>query len=175
MDSLSRARGIIKGKLTRFETFIGKLKAKFNDSSKSITPELAIQLQDRINSSSSLLSEFEEIHAKILEVSVDVEDDNIVHAQFEDTYFEVVSRAKALLQNTGSVSNSEHVICADLEAQSLTSSRSQHTAIKLPTIQLPRYEGKLESWLEFREIFNNLIRENVSHQYSKIQSFWGSR
>lgn len=41
--------------------------------------------------------------------------------------------------------------------------------IKLPTIELPKFDGKYEAWLEFRDTFESLIHENIN--ITKIQKF----
>lgn len=45
-----------------------------------------------------------------------------------------------------------------------------HHKLHLPTLQLPKFAGVIEKWLEFRDIFVSLVDKNT--QLDKIQKFY---
>ncbi|XP_031340893.1 uncharacterized protein LOC116169002 [Photinus pyralis] len=152
-DELKKARGQIKSKLTRFQTFISKLN---NDT---VTEEDAIELQDRLEAITPLMKEYDETHSKMINLVSDVSDDECHHAQFESAYFKATSFAKLLL-NKAKVERISISPSCNSDARSVNSSSHKNPFFNLPKISIPKFCGDLENWIEFREIFNSLIHSN---------------
>ena len=160
MKNLKMQRGILKGKLTRFQTYLDKIKPNFNDPENPPSQEVIVELQERFLNSNNLLSEFEEISSNIL-TEIKDEPDLQYHAEFEDVFFSAISQAKVLLNQVGTDScNSNKSISPPGSVHSHSSRSSPTPCVRLPTINLPKFNGDIENWLEFREIFTDLIHNN---------------
>jgi len=46
---------------------------------------------------------------------------------------------------------------------------ARHLQVKLPTIQLPSYDGTITTWLNFRDTFDSLIIQNKMSNVQKFQ------
>ncbi|KAK9688527.1 Protein of unknown function (DUF1759) [Popillia japonica] len=83
--------------------------------------------------------------------------------EFETEYYNITSKAKDLLNKVNANSANNYSGRSSPHSHGSCSVHSNsHSFIKLPTISLPKFKGDIENWIEFREIFNDLIHENSS-------------
>ncbi|XP_072398107.1 uncharacterized protein [Diabrotica undecimpunctata] len=157
----TKKRGVLKSKLTIFIKYLNTL------SEKEISELEIIQLKARLLDIESLKSEFEIIQSRI---ELDTEDEEEFQIQlieretFETTYYTYIAKGRKIILNFETV---------DVSSSSLNNSQIQNfdqgTAIKLPTINLPKFSGSYQTWLEFRDTYKSLIHEN--NNISPIQKF----
>ncbi|XP_030757302.1 uncharacterized protein LOC115883129 [Sitophilus oryzae] len=124
------------------------------------------QLETRLTLCGKLIDEFSEIQAEIEEVvsDADLEAEYKEREAFSNEYFHEISKAKKLIFEYNKNSNS------NLDTESAAARDSVfHTNVKLPPIQVPKFSGDYETWLEFRETFESLIHTNES--LTGIQKF----
>ncbi|KAK9701231.1 Protein of unknown function (DUF1759) [Popillia japonica] len=93
---------------------------------------------------------------------------------FESNYFSAVSSAQVLIDDIKAVLKQDvmiNPITSNIQGNlaSITNHAST-TGVKLPTMQLPKFNGKYTGWLEFRDAFDSLI--NKSEVLSKSQKFF---
>lgn len=152
---LVKKRGIIKGRLTKFASYLTSLESNETPSSRDF-----IDLKLRARGASDLLNEFNEIQSKIEECVSDsdipIQIDN--RESFENSYYSILARAESMLTD-GEVTDGSNKYCCSEQAQT----------VKLPTISLPTFDGSYEHWLEFRDTFLSLVHN--SKRISNIQKF----
>ncbi|XP_045764365.1 uncharacterized protein LOC123866731 [Maniola jurtina] len=156
---LIKKRGTLKGRLTKFGTYINNFDANV------VTPQNKIDLKLRIEGATNLYREFDSIQSRIEECvsETDLDDQLTQREQFEDCYYSTLSQAELLSNRCGSSSSSKVTAC------SKTCENSQLRSVKLPTITLPSFDGSYEHWLEFRDTFQSLIHD--SDEINTIQKF----
>lgn len=148
LESLKQKRKNLKSSLTRFETFISKYKNVDNiENLKARTI--------RIN---SVLDEFMDIQNKIIEI--EGEGDKLLEklTNFESSFFAttaaanlIINRNERLLQT---LNQSQTNSASSNQSSSEVNSASSH--VKLPTINIPTFSEKYESWLNFRDTYKSL-------------------
>lgn len=142
IKQLHYSRGSLKSQLTHFE----KILNDFLQQEK--TNELYLNLAERFKRIEPIYDQFlafqEEIEAlnqKNLEVELEYRE------SFENIYFSAISKARLALQshaNTESTASPPVFKCA----------------IKLPSINLPQFDGIYTNWLPFFDAFKSLIHSN---------------
>lgn len=170
LRKLKTKRGNFKGQLTRFRTVLDTLDTGNIDQLK-IT-----QLNVRLDKIQPLYDEFVQCQNDIefLTSHTDMQNEGTELINFENEYFELISRASIII----STYEMEHKVELADDAQSDISSRSRHFqsphgntfAIKLPEIKLPKFSGTYDKWLEFRDAFNSMIDKNDS--LDAVQKFY---
>lgn len=151
---LIKKRGSIKGRITAFANHLSTLNTATLSSSE------ARELQLRIGKIESLYDQYDEVQLKI-ECSSDNSEAQInERTDFERHYYRLLADAQGMLD----------IYTKNLDkVESISSSRSNHKLVKLPTIQLPKFEGSYEKWLEFHDTFSSLIDNN--DQIDEINKF----
>ena len=150
---LIRKRASLKAMLTVQETFF------LNFTVGSIEEhELLIARLDYIN---GVLPRFDDIQSDIESLDEQFETDE--RQLFEDRFFKLVARCRALLRE--SPFNPDFQIVQ--EAQHIPSPSqdthcTQRESIKLPEIKLPTFDGDLIKWRYFRDLVSELIINNSS-------------
>lgn len=144
---LVRQRGRVKARLTGFRTFVTSLEQN---------PERRIELRSRIKKAEQLWIEFDIIQNKIENID-DTEEQELERNNFEDLYHQIITEARRLsiteqapaLQNT------------QVNAQPIVQSEPGiRPIVKLPNIELPKFDGNYERWIPFRDLFESLIASN---------------
>ncbi|XP_023312241.1 uncharacterized protein LOC111692455, partial [Anoplophora glabripennis] len=130
-----------------------------------MSQEILNNLTVRLDKVEPLLGEFDELQMQIewLEKGNDYE---VEREQFESEYFGLVGQIRALIQ-TNNVNNNENVSVHS--GQSLASS-NESPKVKLPPVKLPTFDGKPENWLEFKELFSEMVNEDKG--LSDVQKFY---
>ena len=72
---------------------------------------------------------------------------------FESQYFACVVKAQQIIEQFQRDDNRSKV-------NETVSHINNHKLVKLPTIQLPKFSGSYNNWLEFRDTFTSLIHLN---------------
>ncbi|KYM96665.1 hypothetical protein ALC62_12712 [Cyphomyrmex costatus] len=161
LSRLKKRRGLVKASLTRFKTFLDDY---VHDRDYYV-------LKVRLERANLLLAEFEEVHMAI-ELAENANDD-ASRQLFEDSYYEAIARAqKQLDSGRNSVASTiDAQPNTDMQAMltQLSNLTSNNSGIKLPTINLSKFDGKYEEWLSFEDTFNVLVHSNVKIQ--TVQQF----
>jgi len=148
---LKKRRGSLKASLTRFKSFLD-----------DYVPERDYSvLKIRLEKANSLLSEFENIHMAI-ELAEDITDDG-TRQLFEDNYYEYIAKAQDYVElGKNNTASSHDTANTELHAvlSQLSNLNSNDNSVKLPTITLPKFDGKYEEWLSFEDSFTALITQN---------------
>lgn len=142
-----RVRNSYKGQLTVFSSYLSNLKQD------EITQLDASELELRLGKFKNMYERFDEVQ---LNLECSCEGDALSsqlkeRSEFDSLYFKLISKAEQILRK---FNNSEK--CET--AQSYIS--NSHNIVKLPTIQLPKFSGSYENWLEFHDTFSSLIHQN---------------
>lgn len=156
VKELIRKRGQIKGRLTRFVNYLASIKTS------DISTQTRIDLKLRIKGTNNIYSEFSTVQNSIDDLVSESELDAQLNERtsFEDTYYTALSQAELMLEQSSPNSS-------DNSLNSMSS--SGRTCIKLPTIQMPTFDGSYNTWLEFRDKFLSLVHN--SNEISNIEKF----
>ncbi|KAF2890389.1 hypothetical protein ILUMI_15784 [Ignelater luminosus] len=181
MDTLVRQRGSVKACLTRFENYLGGIKTKIETNNGVLENCDGIQIRKRLLTIQPLLDTFDQLQLQIENASEDPESESEHITEFEKKYYETISDAENFLEKlsshdnlpakSGSVVSCHEVLVpgpvavpsdvVSINGASQSSSSTNHKGfVKLPTINLPNFNGNPEEWLKFRDLFINLIHEN---------------
>jgi hypothetical protein len=137
LKSLKARRGNIKGRLTRFSNFF-----KDQENTNKFS-----EIKRRLQSVTSCLTEFEEVHSQIQELDA-TQATEVELIDFENEYYKVISEADTIINDHQAAFHSSQV--------------------KLPDIQLPLFSGLFTEWVTFKDTFLNLIHNN---SLSGVQKF----
>lgn len=154
LASLIKQRGRVKTKLSAFSKFIDRIETE---------PEYKKELPLRIEKAETLLAEFDIIQSKI----EDVDDTEIQIAErqaFEDRYYRLITAARELQLNERAPPPQTYQQNYPIPAQINTGNEQFvfKPAVKLPTIELPKFEGDYELWIPFRDLFKSLIASSTT-------------
>lgn len=152
-EKLIKKRSSIKARITGFSNYITILK-----SCDQLSDLQVLELEGRFSRFENLFDEFNELQTDIELLSDNPEDAYAERFKFEEFFYPLVALARKLLaagqkqqdNATGSVSGSE------------VSGGIRNNFIRLPKIDLPRFDGGYQCWLEFRDTFLSLIHNNNS-------------
>lgn len=145
----TKKRGIIKGRLTRFTNYLNSLTCDHD-----LTEQKRLDLKLRIQGATSLFSEFNIIQTKLEECDDDLDEQLTQREMFENSYYNALSQAEYLFNQNKSIS------CEN---------KQTNASVKLPTINMPSFDGSFEHWLEYRDTFLSLVHN--SNEISNIQKF----
>ena len=156
MADLMKRRGCLKAQLTRFKTFIFNCKR-----CETLQPEQLAEIQVRMTSISDVYKTYNDLQEQVELVTPDEELERVYEDRdtFESEYYSVVAVVKCMVDTN------------DIRLTATTTSQSSHTqsntlssgvSFKLPTIDLPKFSGKFEEWLEFKGKYESLIHNSDS-------------
>ncbi|XP_024874480.1 uncharacterized protein LOC112460240 [Temnothorax curvispinosus] len=151
---LVKQRGRVKAKLTMFSNFIERI----NEA-----PENKEELPLRIEKAESLLAEFDSIQNKIEDID-DTEAQEIERSGFEDKYYKLITAARKLQINERAPPPQVYQQNYPPPPQANVGNEQFvfRPAVKLPTIELPKFDGNYEFWMAFRDLFESLIASNAT-------------
>lgn len=154
LRSLISERGTIKAALTRFRNF-------FRDSANTTAIS---SLKKRLEVNTKLFENFDRVQIRI-EALVAGTDSELLHESdrqlFENAYFDLIGEVETFIEKSGTSQRRETPVSSI--------SNSAACNIKLPTIQLPVFDGNYSDWVKFRDTFTSLIHENEN--LSDVQRF----
>ncbi|XP_052758555.1 uncharacterized protein LOC128202398 [Galleria mellonella] len=143
---LVKKRGSFKGRLTAFINYLHSL----TDEPLSLSD--ARELQLRMGKIESLYEQYDQVQLRLECIVDNIEEQFKERSEFESQYFKAIAQAQGLQNiNEGSMSS----IGSDKGTR-----MSNHKLVKLPTIQLPKFCGSYDNYLEFRDTFTSLIHNN---------------
>lgn len=163
LKRLTKKRDIINAKLLQFKEYVKKLK----DNLENVDDTNIFELEDRIVSIENVKIEFNGTQDQIEIEAENLDEQMLERSSFEDSYFATTAIAKKILVDFRKKRQ------ADVDSNHSNRSSQQNSdslnGIKLPTIDLPKFDGGYESWVEFRDTFSSLIEENAT--ITNIQKF----
>ncbi|XP_011869055.1 PREDICTED: uncharacterized protein LOC105562656, partial [Vollenhovia emeryi] len=133
---LKKKRGIVKGQLSKFVTFIDRY------SEAGHTPEL----EARLEKAEQLWANFDRVQTE-LEIADEAQSSH--RDAFEESYFAVIGKAKGLRQ-TPTV------------AQPQAGYTCNNQNVKLPALKLPDFNGEYSKWIQFSDTFKAIIHNNTA-------------
>lgn len=149
LEELNRKRATIKAKLTLFQSFLKKLETE---------PTKCRELSVRLERAENLLSDYEEIQSQIEIITKEIDFNE--RTKFEYTYYTVVS----LGRQTNSLGQQLSTpLAADITAHT-------NSLLKLPSLDLPTFNGEYDQWVTFRDTFEAIIDANTN--LTKVQTFY---
>lgn len=150
---LVRKRGIVKGRLTKYSTYLKSFKG-------DLTVQNSIDVKLRTQGAADLFKEFNVIQSTIEQTvrDSDLEEQLNQRELFEDAYYQTVAKAEFMLNRE-----------AEVTKGSATTTSTKLQSVKLPTITMPSFDGTYEHWLEFRDTFLSLVHN--SKEISNIEKF----
>jgi TolA-binding protein len=159
LKSLISKRGIIKGRVTRFKSFLD-------------VPENRVKLleiQRRIQELQSYFREFESIHLQIQALDANQAKEEELF-KFEDEFFDTISSADAIVKSIENTSGTQQPTDGPSgSGQSPTNGR-ENPAVKLPNIHLPTFSGVFTEWITFRDSYSfNIMLEPYFHYQPRLQ------
>jgi hypothetical protein len=157
VDALVKTRGFIKARLTRLNTYFTSAKTK-------PAREVLGQIKTRLRTFTPSFEEFDKVQSEI--ESLDASSAQCTEREvFEDQYFQLVSDIEHFIDQNKTPSlqqqSSNVQIAGTSNVSGTNESNSNSTLqIKLPSIELPKFNGSYSDWLAFYEAFQGLINEN---------------
>nr|CAI5842935.1 unnamed protein product [Callosobruchus analis] len=173
MEKLIRQRGGVKATLTNFEKYLTNIQ-----TSEKLSDVEIIESQGRINIiEGNIYQKFSDVQDQIEAIcdENDLDREYNEREKFENNYYSVIAAAKKLLKDNEPAQPCDRSSSGSqsLRNSILSNQVSRHyhplQGVKLPTINLPTFDGNLQNWLEFRDIYESLIHKNES--ISNIQKF----
>lgn len=169
MADKAKKRGALKTKITNFSKFLAELQAK---SDNEVTNIDIIQLEERLKRFELVIDEFDQLQT-IIETESDSAGAELQEREsFENNFYLQVARAKQIIKDNiqSQVNHNISQIQSHHTPQNHCEINNKNTChVKLPTIQLPKFDGNYACWLEFRDTYESLIHSNES--ISEIQKF----
>lgn len=156
IKKLQKTRESIRIKL---EIFVKYVNSVFDEVTRENQDVPLIELNARLNNSEKILDQFEENQLQLESLLEDISDSEIEYrVDFENLFYSCVAKARQLLQISANVVQSTSNI-----------HESDNSGIKLPTMQLPKFNGSYENWTDFYDSFDSIIVKNTN--ISAIQKF----
>jgi len=143
---LVRQRTVAKSSLTRLQNFIETGERKLHE------------LQARYEELPNIFRKFE-IAQNELQITDDG-DYSLDRESFEQHYFQLKAKFIELLHPVDSQGQSADNAFEPGNNQLPGLNHARHSRVKLPSIQLPTYDGTTSTWLHFRDTFDSLIIQN---------------
>lgn len=159
---LSLRRSSIKGQITKFKKYIDELVAKGTDLDHLQLSELTLKL----GKFEMLSSKFEEVQSELeilnpdcIDVEIDARD------LIERDIIKLMALAKDLLDQEKQYT----MEMSRRESRAQCSHDHQEIGVKLPKIEVAKFDGAYFRWLDFRDTFTSLVHKN--ERLSSIQKF----
>nr|CAH7742544.1 unnamed protein product [Callosobruchus chinensis] len=171
LKTLIKKRGSVKFRLTHLKKYLDKI-----ESDGTVLNELELtQLQLKADRMPRLFDEFAEIQCQIECLSDKVEQFE-ERVEFENAHDLSVARIKSLLGNLDdskksvkSDASNESIVSGQSVRSSIQSNNREQPNVRLPVIELPKFDGRSDKWLEFRDTFESLI--HLNNEITDIQKF----
>lgn len=164
LQTLKAVRASYKGKLTRLQKYIEKLQ---QETSITIINDIRVRMQELPN----ILRQFDEIQMEIetLDPENTVQNEQ-EREQFENKYFEIKAAMDAKISGP-IVSTSNTSFAPDERFYSTRVSESTYKKpnVKLPQLELPKFDGDMRQWPAFKNIFNASVDKTDLPMVNKLQ------
>ena len=160
---LTRRRGSIKRRLTNIVTYIESIDMQNVDS--AVLSEFKV----RLSSLQAIWQDYQTVQDDI-EIKCD-EESLETHYQkreeFEESFFKASGKLKQMISDASKESEIPNMSSTSNNVNNVN--HIDNNNIKLPTINLPKFNGKYTSWLEFKDLYISLIHNNT--KINAIQKF----
>lgn len=145
IDDLKQKRTKLISTLTRFNNYISNDNKLINKA----------EIEARYENILKLLNDFELVETRIEKISdADYQSQFLT---FEDEYYKVIAKARAIL-NIGSTRS--NVGARPILGNNTLPSQSSKPGVRLPIIELLTFDGNSNNWLQFSETFKSLVDED---------------
>ncbi|KAG7307103.1 hypothetical protein JYU34_007243 [Plutella xylostella] len=165
LKDLNTLRGTKKGALTKFRNYVMPLSTC---TVETITSLQIKELTIRLTKIENLFFEFDNIQTRI-ELLCDDEQQYLERELFESQYYSTVSIAQEIIENYSKFNENKNENHGSNKSTCSAACSGQFNNVKLPTINLPKFDGNYLTWLEYRDTFDSLINSNES--ISNINKF----
>lgn len=148
-------RGQLKSKLTKFIGFYDKI-------SNSLNAEKVNELENRLINILEIINKFDTIQSQLEYVNKhEFETDE--RDNFENKYFAIITKTKKIIKdyNAPIISNTIQNVHQQ-NSQQQNPSHSNHNSIKLPILELPKFNGSIDKWAQFRDLFVTIVHNDTS-------------
>lgn len=109
MEALIRSRGVIKGRVTSFKTYITKLSSAHPDSQEPLDEVTKLEIWERVYRIREAFERFEQIQSNIEEATENLDEALEYRETFEDEYFHIIAQAEALRSRGAINTNASHI------------------------------------------------------------------
>lgn len=177
LPEYTKKRGTCKTRLTYFEKYINGFKGAVSCSEVQ-----ALEMKLRMTKMDENLAEFDQIQTCIEQLTDEdqLDEQTVQRIDFETQFFRNMARAQEIcklykkccpkIKQSPASNNSSSGSELEEEDNDTVKAKVQSVkGIKLPTINIPKFSGNYENWLEFRDTFSSLIHNNAS--ISSVQKF----
>lgn len=156
LKDLIRQRGTYKGRLTKYKEYLSSIQ---QINTKNITTLQLKELSLRLSRLEALFSGYDTLQTRI-EMQCSNLDEQIDERELvESQFISLISMTQELIDS--------HSMSEEKKSEGVRTAQSNfescsHSNIRLPTINLPTFNGNYLLWLEFRDTFESLIHLNES-------------
>lgn len=164
----------LKSKIVRHRNFIRSL----TDPTKEHLPDVKY----RYNILEGCLREFQNVidHLKVY-LPIEIENLEEELSKFENEYFSAIAEFQRMILSLTEPERQQeappppqYVILRNENGDNVSLNQPR-LKIKLPEVSLPKFDGKIDSWVHFRDMFKSMIIDEESVDYpSKIHYLNGS-
>lgn len=165
MKTLHRKRSNVKNRLSLLKSFSDEI-ATFITPGEELSVEKLDVIRSRLKNVEEINNTFNTLQGQIEETCKEenLNEEYAERERFETKYHTVVSKLNRILLNA-----TENKITKEENTLNSSISQNLENHIKLPVINLPKFNGAYTDWLEFKEIFQSLIHANSG--ISQVQKF----
>lgn len=142
LPELNIKRGSFKRQLTEFQKYVDDI------ADKPLSSLIISNLSNKLQRLKTKFDQFDEIQAEIELKASDVEKEREIKFEIETQFDELVSIAESQINNL-----------KDDLLSTTNKLESQIQSVKLPTIELPSFDGNFMHWLSFKDSFTALIHD----------------
>lgn len=160
LKTLALRRSSIKGQITKFKKYLIEF-----DKNNVFEHLECTELTLKLGKFEMLSSRFEEVQSEIEILNPDRMDEEIDERdRIERDIIRLIATAKDLLDQ-----NKQNLELSRRESHAHCGHGHQDIGIKLPKIEISKFDGAYFRWLEFRDTFTSLVHKN--ERLSPIQKF----
>nr|XP_053622181.1 uncharacterized protein LOC128681901 [Plodia interpunctella] len=170
-NELIRKRGSIKGRLTKFKNSLDILLSLETMSEFEIS-----KLVMRLSKFEALFVDFDELQVQLeslcddAQQAVELESRDIIEQEFYHCILTAQNLIKANTDNNDAASITKTTPC-----HHDSNCHNHMPSLKLPVIQIPKFDGAYSKWLEFKETFVSLVHNNDKienvHKFYYLNSY----
>ncbi|XP_031358231.1 uncharacterized protein LOC116181921 [Photinus pyralis] len=160
LKTLVGRRGRLKGTITKFGSWLAKLESGTAD----LTVAQVNQLKLRMETVHQTFHEFNTVQDEIEFIDNSADQKNYA-SEVENAYYDLAADGQTILDKYTKSFNETN----RSELNSSHHGQASPSHVKLPTMQLPTFDGSFDQWIKFRDIFESVINSNET--LSDVQRF----
>ncbi|KAJ8914829.1 hypothetical protein NQ315_014841 [Exocentrus adspersus] len=158
-QTLIRKRASVKARLTGFEKFFKDFIVQIRDT-ESETPVSDTKLAEfelRFLRAEQLVSEFDSIQNEIESITEQPDENYIIRDEFEAKYHSIIAEARTEFKKLQKAQTPVLPPATNEGNENIHCHSNKNKDPELPIIELPKFNGKGEQWLEFKDNFLDMI------------------